>query len=244
MSQRARKPHFTLIELLVVIAIIAILAAMLLPALAKAREKARQASCQSNMKQITLGVAMYMGDSDQFLPLAYNDAAMTVNVLSGTPGGGCCFKTWSQNKTASTAAAIPNPVHNGYCHWRFNTYVNDWKIWQCPSMSTAPAPQTADSTSYLSSLCITSSPGGQFPYMGGIKESRFIASPSNITIWQDAVTWYEPGTAANVLRSQCLTQTWLSSHGPVVNCGYMDGHVASANPGNWVSLMKANRPWF
>ena len=62
------KYGFTLIELLVVIAIISILAAILFPVFQKVREKARQAACSSNEKQLALGVLMYAQDSDEYLP--------------------------------------------------------------------------------------------------------------------------------------------------------------------------------
>jgi prepilin-type N-terminal cleavage/methylation domain-containing protein/prepilin-type processing-associated H-X9-DG protein len=62
-----RKQGFTLIELLVVIAIIAILAAILFPVFARARENARRSSCQSNLKQIGLGLLQYSQDYDEKL---------------------------------------------------------------------------------------------------------------------------------------------------------------------------------
>ncbi|MFP3903329.1 MAG: DUF1559 domain-containing protein [Armatimonadota bacterium] len=64
------KRAFTLIELLVVIAIIAILAAILFPVFARAREKARQSSCLSNVKQIALACLMYSEDYDELSPAA------------------------------------------------------------------------------------------------------------------------------------------------------------------------------
>ena len=62
---------FTLIELLVVIAIIAILAAILFPVFGRARENARRSSCQSNLKQIGLGIMQYVQDYDERYPVRY-----------------------------------------------------------------------------------------------------------------------------------------------------------------------------
>lgn len=75
-AARGARRGFTLIELLVVIAIIAILAAILFPVFAQAREKARQSSCSSNLKQMGLAVLQYMQDYDETYPMMhYNDAA-------------------------------------------------------------------------------------------------------------------------------------------------------------------------
>ncbi|MGM0494659.1 MAG: DUF1559 domain-containing protein [Armatimonadota bacterium] len=78
MSSLKQRAGFTLIELLVVIAIIAILAAILFPVFARAREKARQSSCLSNVKQLNLGVMMYVQDYDETFPQGYVNSRPSV----------------------------------------------------------------------------------------------------------------------------------------------------------------------
>jgi prepilin-type N-terminal cleavage/methylation domain-containing protein len=99
------KRGFTLIELLVVIAIIAILAAILLPVFATARERARRASCASNLKQLGLAVIAYTQDFDERFP---------------------CGDNWHGTTAANDA--------NYFCgsKWQINSYVKSDGVWHCP----------------------------------------------------------------------------------------------------------------
>ncbi|MEN6548323.1 MAG: DUF1559 domain-containing protein [Armatimonadia bacterium] len=103
---------FTLIELLVVIAIIAILAAILFPVFAKAREKARQSSCLSNLRQLGTAVAMYAQDYDEQLPFLYT-ACGAITLPNGS------------------AYAGPNMLW----HFAIYPYTKNIQIFNCPSYS-------------------------------------------------------------------------------------------------------------
>lgn len=109
MRRLSSKKGFTLIELLVVIAIIAILAAILFPVFARAREKARMASCVYNEKQIGIGLIMYAQDWDECfpVPMRYN---FGVSGYFGCPYAGNAI--WADD-------LLP--------------YVNNPKLFACPS---------------------------------------------------------------------------------------------------------------
>jgi len=233
MRRTCPRSRFTLIELLVVIAIIAILAAMLLPALAQAREKARQASCQSNLKQIMLGTIMYMGDHEQRFPTSTSPTSGGAQVSAMA----CGNKGWCGNKV--TGLTIPGPVGNGYVHTRVNPYINDWNLWGCPSMPTKPTPSTGDSTSYMCGLVMTNTSGEGYSTLEGQSEAIIKPSPSVLPIWQDAMAW--TGTGANLART-CNT-IYATPHGAgpggKMMTAYMDGHVEGLVSLNWLSSLRS-----
>jgi prepilin-type N-terminal cleavage/methylation domain-containing protein/prepilin-type processing-associated H-X9-DG protein len=99
---------FTLIELLVVIAIISILAAILFPVFAAAREKARETTCASNMKQIGLSIAMYVGDYDELYPMSVMANA------SNQPTWRQMIWTYSHSSAITGCPDNPNNVPSMY----------------------------------------------------------------------------------------------------------------------------------
>jgi prepilin-type N-terminal cleavage/methylation domain-containing protein len=116
--QRRKQRAFTLIELLVVIAIIAILAAILFPVFAQARDKARQAACLSNAKQIGLAVTMYVQDYDETF---------------------FWQKAWDEQ--VEVGAGFWGPSYKTYVRWPFAhaPYIKNTDVYKCASDKGTPA---------------------------------------------------------------------------------------------------------
>lgn len=179
MISRRRRNGFTLIELLVVIAIIAILAAILFPVFARARENARKSSCQSNLKQIGIGFAMYSQDYDEYIaPSSLNHVGL------GIVWWGYLIQPYLKNSQVLKCPSYGNPqatagvgwpgAANCACantYWRLRAgygtnYGDTGRLNPWPVPSNRPLAQIVDTTGTIlvtESTCVVASPPGVWP---------------------------------------------------------------------------------
>ena len=205
---------FTLIELLVVIAIIAILAAILFPVFARAREKARQTSCLSNIKQIVLAGLMYAQDYDECMPNGH---------LGPDPLNDPRALIWFD---------IIQP------------YAKNTQLYICPSFKTKLAGANTTFPGYGINKCWECPWGGYLEDCGWMTVVSLgdIKRPSEVLFVADAANWQACAFTvawANVCKAQCDATVRLpgnTRHNEGSNVGFCDGHakwLSAGTIGTW-----------
>ena len=218
-----RKRGFTLIELLVVIAIIAILAAILFPVFARAREKARQAACQNNLKQLSTALMQYMQDYDQRIPIGSWTAGGPPQTTCGQVSTGCA----RNNDQTGTTGPARNPWQTVTSCWlnvRLDPYLKNQNVWMCPSLSAGPVTLASQEVGYISSLswCLN------VPRVTllGVPEASLQLTPAQIPFFGDVLSYKTSGYIGCRLISMAGCPL-AANHNDQVNVAFLDGHVKS-----------------
>ena len=199
MSKRSEKAGFTLIELLVVIAIIAILAAILFPVFAKAREKARQSNCVSNLKQQGIALFNYVEEWD--------------NTLPNSPDIG-----------AAGQADPKKPVNrNSAQYWvKLLPHINSKEVFRCPSDYGLPESNLDNYWEYFGTSYQWRGSDGQVPGFPQInlmeKSMSDITDPAGTAALRDGLAWHQ------AKGGRVSTDQWNRPDNGS-NCLFLDSHV-------------------
>lgn len=187
---RQKRNAFTLIELLVVIAIIAILAAILFPVFAQAREKARQTSCLSNMRQLGTALLAYTIDYDEYMPVAFPKIA-PVN------GGNSTDMPWDM---------------------QVQPYIKNVQIFTCPSDSQGRAASSA--VPWFDGSYKTKRLSRSYAYVGRVATKQWIntgKSPNTRDSNTGMSDWGKSPTIISAITSPAetlaVTEIWSPNQG-------------------------------
>ncbi|MEN6642414.1 MAG: DUF1559 domain-containing protein [Armatimonadia bacterium] len=196
---------FTLIELLVVIAIIAILASILFPVFAKAREKARQSSCLSNVKQLVVGCISYAQDYDEQLP--YED--LDINGSGSEDAGDMSWRSM----------VLP--------------YCKNVQIYQCPSNKNPGTPiyngaagDYDQKAGYAINVQHWGTGAPTPPYGASLGQAEDASSV--VFLWESTGT-YEIGIESNS-HGDVRSDAAAKRHNDGQNCAFIDGHAKWFKP--------------
>jgi prepilin-type N-terminal cleavage/methylation domain-containing protein/prepilin-type processing-associated H-X9-DG protein len=197
---------FTLIELLVVIAIIAILAAILFPVFARAREKARQANCLNNVKQLALALHMYIGDYDETIPFGE---------LRSPPGPVPNFAGWTSGVWYHTALwpdlLLP--------------YIQNRQIFLCPSTSSWLGYGWNVYIGYVGGDIDRVGPTYQGVKMADVKYPAETVAIIDADRGAASVTYYYRAWGSLTAPAELEAGNWPEAHNEGFNVALLDGHA-------------------
>lgn len=188
-----KRTGFTLIELLVVIAIIAILAAILFPVFARAREAARKATCQNNLKQLMTSLKMYMDDYQQTLP----SSKIKTPTLNNDADEAFCTTVgpWESASYAPGASTIALAT---------KSYVKTKELWFCPSDSLDTSAN--GQMSYWYRRCIDGGANAGFA-----SESSF-EYPANQMVFVERLAYHDGASGKGWMVGVKLNAAFMDGH--------------------------------
>jgi prepilin-type N-terminal cleavage/methylation domain-containing protein/prepilin-type processing-associated H-X9-DG protein len=211
-----RADGFTLIELLVVIAIIAILAALLLPVLGSAKQKASQAACLNNHKQLVLAWSMYKDDNRGLLVID--------DPLTGSTLGGTNFPSWVYgDMTVAAQATNATLIQLGLLY----NYASNPGIYRCPADVTSSHLRSYSMQSQLSfyenGVPVAADPA--YPPMYSESQMQKTSTSATLVFVDESLATINDGYFAATLTGDAWGDAPAAWHAHGCNFSFADGHA-------------------